>query len=423
MSEEIPAEEQPIYRRRDDRPPGPTCVDLFAGAGGLAEGFRQAGFGILSGVDSDQAAGKTFRANFPEATFFEQGVEDVVVEALMEDAGLRPGELDVLIGGPPCQSFSYNNHQRSEKDQRAGLFRHYLRILDQLSPKTLVMENVPGILTVGGGRVVDEIVETLNGMGYDVDIRILYAEEYGVPQERRRVFVIGSMLGSASSLFPHGSYGPVPKPSREANRWVHRWERQEGVQYGSMRSIKVWPAIGDLPPLENGEGSDVSEYSAMPKTKLQRLLRGDQDMLYNHVARNMSPQMLERVRHVPEGGSWRDIPFDLLPAGMQRAKRSCHTKRYGRLERGGACCTILTKLDPHWGSYVHPTQDRCLSIREAARLQSFPDRFRFMGYMTHQMEQVGNAVPPLMAAAVAGSVRQHIQEYGPADDIAPANAA
>ena len=409
-----------FYARTQEPTQGPTCVDLFSGAGGLAEGFRQAGFTILSGVDVNGGASITFRHNFPEASFFQTRVEQLDLKRLLEDTDLAPGSLDCLIGGPPCQAFSYNNHQRSEKDLRAGLFRQYLKILDKLSPKTLVMENVPGILTVGGGSVVDEITDSLYDMGYEVEIRILYAEEYGVPQERRRVFFIGSRLGTVKGAFPNGRYGPVPKPSVEANPYVHRWERVPESTYGSMNAIRVWPAIGDLPGLKNGGGEEVLSYLRAPTTVLQRLLRGKQDVLYNHVTPRLSATTLSRIKHVPEGGSWRDIPFDLLPAGMKRAKRSCHTKRYGRLERAGRCCTILTKLDPHWGSYVHPTQDRAISIREAARLQSFPDRFRFLGHRSHQMEQVGNAVPPLLAAAVARSVLDHIEQF---DSDSQAHAA
>ncbi len=127
---------------------------------------------------------------------------------------------------------------------------------------------------------------------------------------------------------------------------------------------------------------------------------------------NLSAKLLCRIGHVPQGGNWLDIPFKLLPAGMQRAEKSDHTKRYGRLSKRGLCCTILTKCDPHWGSYIHPLDDRAISVREAARLQSFPDRFQFFGFRTEQFQQVGNAVPPLMAAAVATAVRAHIDRNG-----------
>jgi DNA (cytosine-5)-methyltransferase 1 len=179
------------------------------------------------------------------------------------------------------------------------------------------------------------------------------------------------------------------------------------------RFTTVWSAIGDLPELENGGGTEVSRYTKAPQTAYQRTMRGyrRRKVLYNHVAPALSESMVGRITLVPEGGNWRDIPFDLLPAGMRRAKDTCHTKRYGRLRKRGLCCTILTKCDPHWGSYVHPASHRAISVREAARLQSFPDEFRFFGFKWQQFEQVGNAVPPLMAAALARAVRRHLCRY------------
>ncbi len=386
-----------------------SAIDLFSGAGGLAEGFRQAGFTILSGTDTNAAAGATFRWNFPEASFFHTAVSKLSGEALLEDAGLKPGELDCLIGGPPCQSFSYNNHQRSDEDHRATLFRGYLRLVKELKPKCLVMENVPGILTIGNGAIVEEIVLSLAKLGYTCEARILYSEDFGVPQERRRVFFVASRLTDRmGELFPSGSHGPRSKPSVEANPFVHRWALRKGQR--TRRFVTVWSAIGDLPLLRNGEGEEERDYTRDPRGPFQRRMRdyGRRASLYNHVAPRLSEEMLDRIRHVPEGGSWRDIPRRLLPSGMKRAELTDHTKRYGRLKKRGLCCTILTKCDPHWGSYIHPTNDRAITVREAARLQSFHDRFRFLGFRSQQFEQVGNAVPPLMAAALARSARRHL---------------
>ena len=172
-----------------------SCIDLFSGAGGMAEGFRQAGFGILSASDVDPTASETFRKNFPEASFVEGPIEVLQSEDLLTGHGIAEGDIDCVIGGPPCQAFSINNHRRSAEDIRAGLFRHYLRIVKALKPRTLVMENVPGILSVGDGAVVKEIEESLATLGYESRARILYAEEYGVPQERRRVFFSSHPVG------------------------------------------------------------------------------------------------------------------------------------------------------------------------------------------------------------------------------------
>ena len=387
-----------------------SCIDLFSGAGGMAEGFRQAGFGILSASDIDPAASETFRKNFPEASFIEGPIEDLQSEDLLTGHGIAEGDIDCVIGGPPCQAFSINNHRRSAEDVRAGLFRDYLRIVEALKPRTLVMENVPGILSVGDGAVVEEIKESLATLGYKSRAKILYAEEYGVPQERRRVFFIATRLGWEDSLIPDGTYGPRPKPSKHSGNFIHRWHRSRGTEYGHMNALTVGAAISDLPEIENGGGSDKMEFVRPPTTQLQNLLRGTEEYVYNHRTRSLSEKMMKRVRLVPEGGSWRDLPKDLLPAGMRRAERNSHTKRYGRPGRRSRSCTILTKCDPHWGSYIHPKQDRTLSVRETARLQSFPDRFCFYGGIGSQYTQVGNAVPPLLAAAIANAVKQHLMK-------------
>jgi DNA (cytosine-5)-methyltransferase 1 len=336
-------------------------------------------------------------------------VADVKPEVLLKASGLRSGELDCLLGGPPCQSFSYNNHARSASNRRARHFRDYLRIVAKLRPKTLVMENVPGMLTIGSGRIVKEIQTRLAALGYEVGIRTLFAEDFGVPQARRRIFVVATRLGWKDSLFPRGTHGPSPKPSEKANKYVHRWK---ALKKGSPRPLAtVWDAIGDLPPAKNGGGLPVTPYGRGPRTLFQKRARRGSRKLHNHVSHELTPAMIRRITHVPEGGNWRDIPRRLLPAGMKRARKTDHTKRYGRLARRALCCTILTKCDPHWGSYIHPMQHRTITVREAARLQSFPDTFKFCRLISKQYEQIGNAVPPAMAKRVAIAVKRHLRSH------------
>lgn len=384
----------------------PKCIDLFAGAGGLAAGFRQANWRILSAADSDPYAAETFKLNFPETSFFEEDISRIRPSKLLKDAGLRPGQLDCLLGGPPCQSFSYNNHARSASNRRARLFEHYLRIVGKLRPKTLVMENVPGMLTIGKGRILTEIKENLADLGYKVGIRILFAEDFGVPQERRRVFVIATRLGWEDSIFPRGTHGPSKKPSEEANGFAHRWKPRSDRPPRPL--VTVWDAIGDLPTVKNGHGAEPMPYRRKARTQFQKRTRRGSQTIRDHVSHHLTKRMIRRIATVPEGGDWRDIPRRLLPAGMKRARKSDHTKRYGRLARKGLCCTILTKCDPHWGSYVHPLEDRTITVREAARLQTFPDRFKFVDFISKQYEQIGNAVPPLMAKRIAHALKRHL---------------
>lgn len=354
-----------------------TVIDLFCGAGGLSEGFRQAGFHVLAGQDYDEMAGRTFSATHHEARFIGGPIEQVTPQQLLDAAGKKRGEIDVICGGPPCQGYSVYNHQRGANDPRAGLFLQYLRIVEGIMPRWLVMENVTGITSIAGGAIVRQIYEEMNRLGYQVEMRVLRAEDYGVPQERRRVVFIANRIG-APILFPEPTHG-------------------EGLQ----PFVTVWDAISDLPKLENGEDRGLPSFGARPKTAYQAMLRGDCRHAYNHSATRLASINLERMRHIPPGGSWRDIPHDLLPAGMKLAKRSDHTKRYGRPRKTDLACTILTKCDVHWGAYIHPVQNRSFTVREAARLQSFPDFFDFKGSRTEQFVQVGNAVPPLLGKRIA----------------------
>jgi len=368
-----------------------TAIDLFAGAGGLSEGFRQAGFDILAANDFDEFAEKTFRLNHPEAAFLSGPVENFTADDFLAASGLMKGELDVLLGGPPCQAFSVYNHQRGMHDDRSGLFREYLRLVEGLQPRFVVIENVTGILSVAGGHAVDEIIQSLKQLGYHVERRTLKAEEYGVPQERRRVFFIGTRENQSIKW---------PKPTHGTSSW--------GPLFSTDRklSVTVDDAIADLPPLEIADGVEESPYTILPLSDYQAIVREGAVMLYNHVAPVLQEINLKRLKYIPQGGSWRDIPQELLPAGMKKAKRSDHTKRYGRLHPQGLASTILTKCDLHWGAYIHPWQERTITVREAARFQSFPDIMKFLGPRGEQYRQVGNAVPPLLARAVAHSIRE-----------------
>jgi len=382
-----------------------SSIDLFCGAGGITQGFKQAGYNCLYANDLMPEAIDTFRHNHPTTHAECKPIEEVDAAALRKTLGIQKGELDVLVGGPPCQGFSINAPSRFLNDPRNSLFRHYARFVEEFSPKAFVFENVPGLLSMADGAIFEKIVQVFNELGYHLSVKILFGPHYGIPQERWRLILLGSRYSEITHPAPtHFAKGranfrgggtlTIPLDSADAKRL--------------LPTVNVGDAIRDLPRLGMGEGAEEVGYTADPASAYALRLRNPDGVTFNHFAAKLAKQNIERMRHVPPGGSWRDIPHELLPRGMQQARKSDHTKRYGRLSFEGLSGTVLTKCDPHWGTVFLPDQDRTLSVREAARLQSFPDQYRFLGSRVSQYVQVGNAVPVLMAMAIANAVRGHL---------------
>jgi DNA-methyltransferase (dcm) len=389
------------------------AIDLFCGAGGLSEGLAQAGFNIPFASDIHPTYAQTYQYNHKNANVYTEDIRSLSNQDVLKLCKVKPGELDLLAGGPPCQGFSINAPVRSMKDSRNHLFLEFLRVANLLRPKYILIENVPGLVSLEKGAVVKAIYHSLNNLGYKVNHRILFAAHYGVPQMRWRTFFIATKLPKGESLFPFPTHFATGVANFAGGKSLcYKLDSKDSLFAPSLvTQTTVWDAISDLPPLNNGTGSEEMSYSSRVQTPYQEQLKGNSKILFNHVAPKLGGINLERLKYIPQGGSWRDIPFDLLPKGLQRARRSDHTKRYGRLDPNGLCSTILTKCDPHWGSFFHPTQDRVLSVREAARIQSFPDEFRFLGSLTEQYEQVGNAVPPLLAKAIGIEIASQIDKY------------
>lgn len=380
-----------------------TNLDLFCGAGGIAEGFRQAGFDSVFGNDMDHDALETFRANHPGAMAVEGPIEGLDAAAIRESLGLRRGELDSLVGGPPCQGFSINAPERFLDDPRNRLFRDYISFVDEFRPKTLMFENVPGMLSFGEGRVVELILESLRQLGYSVRLRVLLAAHYGVPQERWRVIILGA-LGNEAPHHPAPNHHAIARANFTGGSSLTLKTSADELP----RHVSVLEAIGDLPPIGPGGGEAELDYASPPLSSFAAEMRQNSAVVLDHVSPRIAGINRERLTHIPAGGSWRDIPFELLPKGMKRARRSDHTRRYGRLHPDGLSGTVMTKMDPHWGPAFHYEQDRTLTVREAARLQSFPDDYTFTGSRGSQYQQIGNAVPVLLARAVARSLADFI---------------
>ena len=386
-------------------------IDLFAGAGGLSEGLREAGFESLYANEIMPSYAETYRLNHPGTIVESSDIRDVAACEVRSILGLAKGELDLLAGGPPCQGFSINAPIRSEGDHRNHLFREFLRFTEEFEPKAVMIENVPGLVSFQNGATLTAILKALEQLGYQADVQILYAPHYGVPQTRWRTIILGFKdYDQPLTAFPEPlTLAPVRInfTSRFAGRNIVRLPTSSELPpFTSVRD-----ALGDLPPLGNGEtGAEVKDYLTPPLNAFQRIVRTGSPGVMNHEAARLSAINIRRLSHIPPGGNWTDIPYDLLPAGMQRARTSDHTKRYGRVDPDGLASTILTKCDPHWGAYFHYSQDRAFTVREAARLQTFTDSFRFTGSRVEQYEQVGNAVPPFLAAAVGRSISRVLQD-------------
>lgn len=384
-------------------------IDLFCGAGGITEGFRQAQYECLYANDCMPEAIETFKKNHPGAWAECENIEQVKPHEVRAKLGIAKGELDVLVGGPPCQGFSINAPERFLTDPRNKLFKDYVRFLEEFEPKTFLFENVPGLLSLGDGKVLDRILAEFGRLDYHVTVKILFAAHYGVPQERWRLILLGSRLGEIAPPEPtHYASGRANFRSGG----VLTFRLTESDKHRLKSAVTVKDAIGDLPRLEMGEGAETIGYTVQKASAYASMMRNPEGITYNHFAAKLSKQNAERMKHVKPGGSWRDIPFDLLPKGMQRARKSDHTKRYGRLHNKGLAGTVMTKCDPHWGTVFLPDQDRSLTVREAARFQSFPDNYQFLGSRVSQYEQVGNAVPVLMAKAIASQIRTHLEAHG-----------
>ena len=383
-----------VLRRRSS----PTAMDLFSGAGGITLGLLNAGFNVVHCVDLDQGCEATHRRNFPSIPFKRAAVEKLKGADILRETGLRRGELDVLIGGPPCQGFSIIG-QREIWDPRNGLFREFIRIAKELKPKCVVIENVSGLATLAAGRVLADIRDAFRSAGYNIECAELLAAQYGVPQMRWRMFFIGWRLDQGKKGgFPQPTHGRASIGDLVPNRTI---TLDECAGFVTIRE-----AIGDLPVIEAGQVG--AKYRRGPRGSYQEAMRdGAPPHVATHYAPRLSLQNIARIRALQPGQDWRDLPRHLLPLGMRRALRKDHTRRYRRMQWLGVARTIITRFrDPKSGEYTHPEQHRTISIREAARIQSFPDWFIFEGTYSQQYEQVGNAVPPLLAKAVGMELRE-----------------
>ncbi len=372
----------------------PAIVDLFCGAGGLSYGFEMAGFQVVAALDFDPVAAATYRLRNPHVPFFETDIAMVTGRSLVEAAGC---EIDVVIGGPSCQGFSTHG-KRDANDPRNLLFKHFVRIVNEIRPLFVVMENVRGLLTYDKGQYREEIHVAFQKIGYRIESRVLRAVEYGVPQMRERVFFIATRT-NAEIAFPAPTHCPPDMTTLT----------------GLQPYVTVRDALSDL--LDIGDKGSSTAYATPPQTDFQRYVRESAKAggLTLHRARPVSPLAYSIITKIPPGQGLRSIPPHQLPERFQRMRtistgalrRDC-TTLYHRLSWNKPAYTITCNFNNvSSGPFVHPDAHRALTPREGARLQSFPDDYVFVDRQLYR--QIGNAVPPLLAAAVAKRVRKSLR--------------
>jgi DNA (cytosine-5)-methyltransferase 1 len=376
----------------------PTAIDLFCGAGGASLGLMRSGWDVRLATDVDLTCAMTHRANL-DCEFLTADLRTVDSDKVMAAAGVSLGQLDLLFAGPPCQGFSIIG-SRVVWDERNNLFKEVLRLASEMQPRCVVIENVPGLATLARGSYLHAILEGLSSAGYEAACAELLAAQYGAPQMRWRLIIIAWRHGlgiPAGYGFPSPSAGMAKIGDLLPNCTIPSWQL-EGF-------VTTAEAIRDLPPVAAGE--EMMHYLGPPVTPYQKAMRaGLNGELSNHYAARLSAINLARLAHIKPGQDWRDLPHELLPSGMQRALRKDHTRRYRRMTWNGVPRAVITRFrDPKSGEYTHPEQDRTITIREAARLQGFPDSFVFHGDRTSQYEQVGNAVPAQLSEAIASEIR------------------
>ena len=323
-----------------------TMIDLFAGAGGLSEGLSEAGFHSLFASEIMPVYAQTYRKNHPSAKVLTADIRNLDATEIRKELGIEREDLDLLAGGPPCQGFSINAPVRSVLDQRNHLFKEYLRFVDAFAPRAILIENVPGLVSFEHGATLHAILDALAELGYGADVRILGAAYYGVPQMRWRTVILGLRGKTLPPLaFPEPIYHAPVRPNFtttfDGQMLVKMPSSEASVKFTTVRE-----AIGDLPPLKCGErGAVVKPYACDPSCDYQRRARIGSTGVYNHEAPRLSKENQERLKYIKPGGNWTDIPDALLPEGMKRARKSDHTKRYGRVMPDGLVGVVILGIE------------------------------------------------------------------------------
>jgi len=337
------------------------AIDVFSGAGGLSLGAINAGIEVALAVEKDEYSAETFKNNHPETRVINEDINDIDIDSIQIKSPF------ILFGGPPCQGFSLSNTKtRNNENKNNHLFHKYFEWVENLKPSWFLFENVEGIVSYNKGKTIKEIQSLFEAIGYTVKKDVLTASNYGVPQDRNRFFMIGNNLDIDFSF-----------PDKLDQK------------------VCVKDALNDLPNLKNGDSFDEKPYQLNNVSRYSKLMRGNSSQAtQNYVSRNQD-YVIERYSYINPGENWKAIPDHLMKNYSN--KNNCHSGIYKRLDPDKPSVVISNYRK---NMLIHPYEDRGLSVREAARLQSFPDNFKFSGTLMYIQQQIGNAVPPLMAEAI-----------------------
>jgi DNA (cytosine-5)-methyltransferase 1 len=360
-----------------------TVIDLFSGVGGLALGFKnEGGFDTLMANDVDVYMCRAFKRNFSTIDVICNSIASIDFKDYIGARKIK--NIDLIIGGPPCQAYSTSG-KRLMEDPRAMLYQQYFRALNETNPKAFIFENVKGILSMADGKLFEEITKLFGTLGYKISWKLLNAAEYGVPQERERVFIVGSRDG-VDFKFPNKTHSLELENTRNL------------FSDELIPSLTVADAISDLPFITSGQSAE--NYASEPQNEYQKLMRiNAPKLLMDHNSPRHGESLMKIIENVPEGGIKKDIPIEFRP-------KSGFPNSYGRLIWNKPSTTMTRNLGtPSSARCIHPKCDRALTTREGARIQSFPDDFYFDGSRAKKNLQIGNAVPPLLAKVIAKQIK------------------
>lgn len=367
------------------------AIDLFCGCGGISLGLRLVGFEVLAGVDIESNYISTFRHNFPNSKSLQLDLSTTQPSEFMRLVGVQKGEVDLLAGGPPCQGFSKNVPRKNRflEDPRNGLIKSFLDYCEELQPRFILMENVAEMKNGFEKTYTEEILSRLNDEGYTVTYAVLNSADFGVPQRRRRAFFLANRENVKFKL-------PESTHTKES----------ENNLFALPNYVSVWDAIGDLPSRSHTDNIDeLCEYACQPFSDFQKLMRNGNKTVSNHVARFLQSKQFERLSSIEPGQGMKDLPVHLRTKGG-------YSGAYGRLTKDMIAPTITRWVfHPGSGRWGHPVDTRLLTIREIARIQSFPDDYEFVGTYVQKAGQLGNAVPPLLVKRIVESMLSQVETF------------